>query len=164
MAASSLEDDSWRNELEKFKGIQKLNSKLKSLRFRYQTFTAAFAKAIFENCPLVPFDNKKAENLQIKLADYIHVYTKSDEDFLYQSEYVKEGIKVINESLCYLESSCALSEGYYLQGILDFNTLSREMKDEFNDWVNRKDENVEQLTDRLEKIRLEKNENKLTIK
>lgn len=164
MAASSLEDDSWKKELENFKGIQKLNSRLKSLRFRYQTFTVAFAEAIFENCPLVPFDYNTAETLQNKLAEYIHVYTKSDDDFLYQSEYVQQGIQLIKETLIFLENSCALSEGYYLQGIIDINTLSKEMKDEFNDWVNRKDENIKALTDRLDKIRQKNGRNKLTIK
>ncbi len=89
MAASSLDDNTWKNELDKFKGIQKLNSKLKSLKFKYQSFTSAFAKAVLENCPLLPFDYKTAENLQSKLAKYIHVYSKTDNDFLFESDYVK---------------------------------------------------------------------------
>ena len=163
MAASSLDDNSWQGELENFKGIQKLNSRLKSLRYRYQSFTSAFAEAIIENCPLIPFDYKKAEDLQSKLAKYIHVYNKADNDFLFDSQYVKEGIEIIKETLHYLENSCSNHEGSYRQGIIDFNSLSSEMRNEFNDWVNRKDEDVKALTDRLNKIREEKKMPKLKI-
>ncbi len=164
MAASSLVDESWKNELENYKGIQSLNKKLKSLRYRYQSFTSAFAEAIFENCPLIPFDYKTAEDLQSKLAKYIHVYNKADDDFLFDSQYVKEGIKIIREALYFLENSCSNHEGSYRQGIIDFNTLSPEMKNEFNDWVNRKDEDIKALTSRLNKIREEKKMPKLKIK
>ncbi len=102
MAASSLVDESWKNELENYKGIQSLNKKLKSLRYRYQSFTSAFAEAIFENCPLIPFDYKTAEDLQSKLAKYIHVYNKADDDFLFDSQYVKEGIKIIRNCLNFI--------------------------------------------------------------
>jgi len=164
MAASSLKDDSWTKELEKYKAIQKLNSKLKSLRFRYQSFTYAFAEAIIENCPLIPFDHKKADDLQNKLAKYIHVYTKSDNDFLFESEFVKEGIEVVKQSLNFLENSCSYHDGSYRQGILDFNTLCPEMRDEFNDWVNRKDEDINALTARLNRIRERNNTKKMIIK
>ena len=164
MAASSLDDETWKEELEKFKGIQKLNSKLKSLRFRYQSFTAAFAAAVFENCPLIPFDYKKAEDLQSKLAKYIHVYSKTDDDFLFESDFVKNGIETIKEVLNFLENSCSKHEGSYIQGIMNFETLSPEMRNEFNDWVSRKDEDVEALTGRLNKIREENNKKKLIIK
>ncbi len=163
MAASSLNDNSWKDELEKFKGIQKLNSKLKSLRFRYQSFTSAFAEAVFDNCPLIPFDYKTAEDLQSKLAKYIHVYNKADKDFLFESKFVKEGIKTVKSALCFLENSCANHEGSYRQGIIDFKTLSPEMRNEFNDWVSRKDEDVAALTERLNKIREEKNMPKMKI-
>lgn len=163
MAASSLKDESWKEELEKFKGIQKLNSKLKSLRFRYQSFTAAFAEAVFENCPLIPFDYKTAEDLQSKLAKYIHVYNKADEDFIFSSKFIKEGIKTIKEALYFLENSCANQDGSYSQGIIDFKTLSPEMKNEFNDWVSRKDKDVAALTKRLNEIREKKNMQKIKI-
>jgi len=63
-----------------------------------------------------------------------------------------------------LENSCSNHEGAYRQGIIDFNTLSPEMKNEFNDWVNRKDEDIKALTSRLNKIREEKKMPKLKIK
>jgi len=164
MAASSLDDSSWMDEIEKYKGIQRLNSKLKILRFRYQSFISAFAEAVFENCPLVPFDYKTAEDLQSKLAKYIHVYNKSDDDFIFESVFVKEGINTIKEALVFLENSCANYEGSYRLGIIDFNTLSPEMREEFNDWVIRKDEDIEALTHRLNKIREEKHTPKIILK
>ncbi len=144
--------------------IQKLNSKLKSLKFKYQSFTSAFAKAVLENCPLLPFDYNTAENLQSKLAKYIHVYSKTDNDFLFESDYVKEGIELVKAALHFLENSCANHEGSYRQGIIDFKTLSPEMRNEFNDWVARKDVDVKALTERIEKIRKEKNMPKMKIK
>ena len=163
MAASSLEDESWKIEVEKYKGIQKLNSKIKTLRYRYQTFSTAFSNAIFENISLIPFNYKKAEDLQAELAKYIHIYTKSDEDFKYDSKYVKDGIKLVNKTLDFLENSCSLNNGAYLQGALDINSLSKEMINEFNDWVNRKDEDLVALTERLTKIREMKNMKKIKI-
>ena len=161
MAASSLDDDSWKNELEKFKGIQKLNLKLKSLRFRYQSFTSA--EAIYENCPLVPFDYKRAEDLESKLAKYIHVYNKADSDFIFESDFVKEGIEIVKEALYFLENLCANFEGSYRQGIIDFGMLNPEMRNEFNDWVTRKDEDIKALTARLNKIREENKMPKIKI-
>lgn len=163
MAASSLEDESWKIEVERYKGIQKLNSKIKTLRYRYQTFTTAFSEAIFENISLIPFDYKKAEDLQGDLAKYIHIYTKADEDFKYDSVYVKDGIKLLDKALDFLENSCSVNNGAYFQGALDINSLSKEMRNEFNDWVNRKDEDIIALTERLTKIREKKNMEKIKI-
>jgi len=163
MAASSLENDSWMNEIEQYKGIQRVNSRLKSLRFRYQTFTAAFSDAMVENCPLVPFDFTKAEDLQSRLAKYLHVYNKSDDDFLFGSEFVQEGINIVKETLEFLENSCAKDADSYVQGIIDFETVSPEIKNEFNDWVKRKDEDVIALTNRLIKIREKSGSKKIII-
>ncbi|MCD6577688.1 MAG: hypothetical protein J7K66_06735, partial [Anaerolineaceae bacterium] len=111
-----------------------------------------------------PFDYNTAENLQSKLAKYIHVYSKTDNDFLFESDYVKEGIELVKAALHFLENSCANHEGSYRQGIIDFKTLSPEMRNEFNDWVARKDVDVKALTERIEKIRKEKNMPKMKIK
>jgi len=59
---------------------------------------------------------------------------------------------LINRTYDFLKNSCALHEDGYVQTTLDFKSLNMEMKDEFNDWVMRKDVNVEALKDRMRKI------------
>ncbi len=153
MPLSSLETNTTKAEFEKFKGINKLNKKAKTLCFRYQSFSVAFTDIFSNDIRLVPFNLRKAESLEKELANYIHIYGKNENDYLYESDFVKRGIKTVEDTLHFLESSFPLQNGYAIQGTIDFTSLHPKIKDELQDWLKRKDEDITQLKERLQKIK-----------
>ncbi|MDD4438160.1 MAG: hypothetical protein PHS04_09025 [Tissierellia bacterium] len=152
MAAHESLNTDWQDLIEKQNGIQKVNSKYKALKFRYQSFTEAFSKVILIDLPLKPFEFKKAEDFQSRLSQYIHIYTRKPEELLFEGEFIQSGIKFIKETISYLENMFTIQDGNYVFGVLNFSTLKNGFEFEFNNWLKTVDEDVEALTERLHKI------------
>lgn len=152
MAVHNSQDIKWQDFIEEYKGIQKVNAKYKALKFRYQTFTEAFSRVIIDEFSIKPFDFKKAEEIQSSLNQYIHIYTRSDEDLKYEGRFIQDGIKLIEESIHYLENLFTYHEGSYVFGVLDFSSLKNGFEIEFDRWLKTLDEDIDELTTRLKKI------------
>lgn len=152
MAAHESLNSDWQDFIEKQNGIQKVNSKYKALRFRYQSFTEAFSKVILIDLPLKPFEFKKAEDFQSKLSQYIHIYTRRNEELLYESEFMQDGVKLIEQTILFLENMFTLQDGKYVFGVLNFSSLKNGFELEFNNWLKSLDEDVEALIQRLKNI------------
>jgi len=152
MAAHESLNTDWQELIEKQNGIQKVNSKYKALRFRYQSFTEAFSKVILIDSPIKPFEFKKAEEFQSKLSQYIHIYTRKPEELLFESEFMQTGVKLIEGTIAFLENMFTIHDNNYVFGVLNFSSLKNGFEIEFNNWLNTLDEDVEALTERLHKI------------
>jgi len=165
MAAHESENKEWIELIKSFKGIQKVNSKYKGLKMRYQTFTEAFSKALIEDYPLKPFDFKAAETLQSELSQYIHIYYRQKEELDFESTFMQAGFQLIKTTLTFLENLFLKEDDGYLFGVLNFASLKDEVGYEFKDWLQRKDEDVESLTNRLIAINENRNNGqKLDVK
>jgi hypothetical protein len=149
MAAHESVNTDWQDLIEKQNGIQKVNSKYKALRFKYQTFTEAFSKVIFDDLPVKPFEFRKAEDFQSKLSQYIHIYTRTSEEIKFESEYMQNGIKLIEETISFLENMFTIRDKSYIFGVLNFASLKNGFEVEFKNWLNTLDEDVEGLIQRL---------------
>lgn|GEM_PF-6036926 len=152
MAVHNSQDIKWQDYIEEYKGIQKVNAKYKALKYRYQTFTEAFSRVIINEFSIKPFDFKKAEDIQSSLSQYIHLYSKSDADLKYEGKFIQDGIKLIEESIQYLENLFTIHDGSYVFGVLDFSSLKNGFEIEFDRWLKTLDEDVDGLTARLQKI------------
>lgn len=137
-------------------GIQKANREFHSLKFKYQTFSESFSKAVRLDLNLKLYDYKKAEELKGKLSQYIHIYSRTDQELEYASSFIQNGITEIELAIDFLKSYVTKdSTGYYF-GILDFMTIAETMKNEFETWLNSSEQNNDDLTQRLIKIVNEK--------
>lgn len=152
MAAHESLNSDWQDLIEKQNGIQKVNCKYKALRYRYQTFTEAFSKVALNDIQIKPFDFKKAEDLQSKLSQYIHIYTRRPEELLFESEFIQNGIQLIKETISYLENMFTIKDDNYVFGVLNFASLKNGFEIEFDSWLKTLDDNTEALTERLKKI------------
>jgi hypothetical protein len=149
MAAHKSLNLEWADLIETYKGIQRVNAKYNSLKYRYQTFTAAFSNALSVDLPLKPFQYKKSEEFLSRLAQYIHIYSTKPDDLQFESIYMQSGINLIKEFIAFLENMFPIVDGSYIYGIIDFSTLKHGMDVEFQNWLKETDENIEALTDRL---------------
>jgi hypothetical protein len=149
IAANNSLDLTWQDLITEYKGIQKVNSKYKALKFKYQTFTEAFSKVINSEFTIKAFDFKRAEALQDKLSQYIHLYTRETEQLSYGSEFIQAGLKLIEGTIPFLENMFTLHNDNYAFGILDFSSLKNGFEVEFQNWLKSVDENVDALTERL---------------
>ncbi len=143
--------------IKKHHGIQKANKEFNALKFKYQTFSESFSKAVRPDLNLKPYDYKKAEDLKGKLSQYIHIYSRTDQELEYASSFIQNGFIEIQSAIDFLKSYVTSdSNGYYF-GILDFMTIAEPMKNEFISWLSSSEQNNDDLTQRLIKIVNEKN-------
>ncbi len=132
-------------------GLSKGNNKYKALKYKYQSFSEALTKVILD-FSLKIYDYKTSADLQSQLADYIHIYTRTPDEIKFDSDYIQAGIVVIKEALSFVKSFYVKKDDGYIFGIVNFNTLSKPMKDEFERWKNDVSEDVDSLYLRIKKI------------
>lgn len=113
-------------------GIRRSNDKYKSLKYRFQTFSEAIGR--LAHLPIKAFDYKKAEELENDLGEYVHTYTRSQSDMNFDSDFIKNGLKKVEESLQFVKSYFVQQNGNNVFGILNFSTLTGEYKTEFDNW------------------------------
>lgn len=158
MIASYSSNEDFIEIIKKKNGIQKTNSNYKVLKYRYQTFSEAFTIALIDTISIKPFDLKKAEEIQNNLSQYIHIYTRTPEELIFNSSFIQEGISLIINSITNLEKSFEIKDNNYVLGTIIFDSLSGGIKSEFLRWLDSKDEDTDALTKRLIEININENQ------
>jgi len=163
MAASGTETEKFLKETRGKTGIRQTNKKYKTLKYRYQSFSSAATKAIFERGSLNKFDYKKSEEYCDKLSQYIHTYSRMPEDMIFESDFINFGIDLIKECINYLMTEFfVLIDGGLTYGVFEFTSLTPSVKMEFEKWLTGVDENEEALLQRLIEINNRENGGKKT--
>ena len=150
----STEKDEWEalSQMARGKhGLTKSNNKYKALKYRYQTFSEAIAKVLLD-FELKIYDYKSSENLQTKLSEYIHIYTRTPKELEYKSEFIQNGIKTTNEAIAFIKNYYIFRDSGYVFGILNFSTLSPSMRNELEKWKASVSEDTADLFKVLKKI------------
>ena len=132
-------------------GLDKTNSKYKSLNYRYQTFSEAISKVLLA-VELKIFNYKVSDELKQKLSEYLHTYTKSPDELLYESEFIQNGVKSVSETLSFITSYYTKTIKGYVIGIMNFSSLSSSMRTEFESWKKDVSEDTKGLYDILKEI------------
>ncbi len=145
------------DNIKKHHGIQKANKEFNALKFKYQTFSESFSKAVRPDLNLKLYDYKKAEDIKGKLSQYIHIYSRTDQELEFESSFIQSGFIEIQSAIDFLKSYVSTDNNGYYYGILDFMTIAEPMKNEFLTWLNSSEQNNDDLTQRLIKIVNEKN-------
>lgn len=138
--------------IKKRHGINKANKKFSALKFRYQTFTEAFAKAVKPELKLNFFNFKESETLKENLSQYLHLYSRMDNELEFDSDFIQNGFIHIKATKDFLESYFTKDLNGFYFGVLDFTTINESMKSEFNNWLGASEQNNETLTKRLIEI------------
>lgn len=131
-------------------GIRRSNDKYKALKYRFQTFSEAIGK--LADLPIKAFDYKKAEELENDLGEYVHTYTRSQSDMNFDSDFIKNGIKKVEESLQFVRSYFVKDNENYVFGCLNFSTLTGAYKTEFDNWKSGATTDRENLYNKLVEI------------
>jgi len=131
-------------------GIRRSNDNYKSLKYRFQTFSEAIGK--LANLPIKAFDYKKAEELENDLGEYVHTYTRSQSDMNFESDFIQNGLKKVEESLQFVKSYFIQENGNNVFGILNFSTLTGDYKTEFDNWKTGVSTDTVKLYNRLVEI------------
>jgi len=98
------------------------------------------------------YDYRKAEEIKGKLSQYIHIYSRSDQELEFESSFIQSGFVEIQSAIDFVKIYVSLDNNGYYYGILDFMTIAEPMKNEFLSWLNSSEQNNDELTERLIKI------------
>jgi hypothetical protein len=139
------------NDIKKKHGIQKANMKYNALKFKYQTFSEAFSQVVKPELTLKAFNYSKSEKIKAKLSQYLHIYSRTDEELAFESSFIQQGYSDVQSGIDFLLDYFSIDENGYYFGILDFETLSESLRNEFASWLNSSEQNIEGLTERLKK-------------
>ncbi len=132
-------------------GITKTNKEYKGLKYRYQTFSEAFVRVITD-LNLKVYNYKQSEYMQDQVSEYLHVYTKTEEEMHFDSAFIQEGVLLIQSVVEFIKNYYVLHDGTYVFGLLNFSTLNGGIKEEFEKWKSGVDEDAEALYLRLKAI------------
>jgi len=138
--------------IKKHHGIQKANKEFNALKFKYQTFSESFSKAVRPDLNLKTYDYKKSEDIKGKLSQYIHTYSRTDQELEFESSFIQSGFNEIQSAMDFIKSFVTIDNNGYYYGILDFMTIAEPMRNEFLTWLNSSEQNNDDLTQRLIKI------------
>lgn len=145
--------DEWMNLISGYKGIDKANNKYKSLKFKVQTFTEAFAKT-FTEFPLKAFDFRMASDYESKLADYIHLYYRCENDLKFESDFMQKGIDLIKELIDFLKNLFMEFQNNYIFGVVDIRSLMNGAVEVFKDWLNNKSTDTSIIENELSSLKI----------
>lgn len=115
-------------------GINKVNDKLKSLKYKYQIFY----KVVCETAGRLgnPFDFSRSASLKEKLSDYVNTHTRTPDELMFGSDYLKSASGIIQESIDFLEPASNKDKNSYTLQNLSIVTLNDEDKGIFDRWKN----------------------------
>ncbi|MFL5762931.1 MAG: hypothetical protein ACJ77K_03245 [Bacteroidia bacterium] len=129
-------------------GLEVANKELKSLKSKFQYFYQAVCEIC--NVPGTYFDMKKSRDLQYRLSQYLHTYTRTQEEITFGSEFMNAAAVVIDETLKFIDDSLRDGESYTLQCI-EIAKIPAEDKLLLEEWKNSTKMTYEELKERLQK-------------
>lgn len=152
-AVKEIQTEEFLRDIRGKNGIDQANKKYKNLKYRYQSFSSAATKAIFDEGCLMKYDLKKSDQFCNNLAQYIHAYTQNPEDMVFGSHFINSGIELIEKSIDYLIAEFfVIIDGGLTYGVFDFQSFPPSVKKEFENWLKAVDEDEEALIKRLIEI------------
>jgi hypothetical protein len=98
------------------------------------------------------YDFKKAEEIKGTLSQYLHIYSRTDQELEFDSTFIQESLSVIQLAIDFLKNYFSKDINGYYFAVLDFMTLVEPMKIEFLSWLNSTEQDNEKLTERLNNI------------
>lgn len=133
-------------------GIHKANKKFNSLKHRYQLFTESYVKAIGPKLNFKAYDYKKAEKIKGELSQYIHIYSRTDEELYFDSEFINDGFSLIKKTKVFVSDCICYTPDGYILCVLDYSSLREPFRSELYAWVTSNEKSNATLTESLSAI------------
>ncbi|MAQ40688.1 hypothetical protein [Mesonia oceanica] len=128
-------------------GIDRVNNKVGSLKFKYQQFLQAV-------CEILDIDNefydyKKSKNLQHELSTYIHSYYLINVEIKYQSAYMQKCLELILKVINFVKSSMPYKDGTYTMLGMEIASMPVEDRIILDEWKTSTKMTYEELKEML---------------
>ncbi len=89
--------------------------------------------------------------LKTRLSNYVHTYTRTNEELHFNSDYLKTASKLINETINFIEYSLNRKGNSYLLQNICISTLNDQDKKILTDWKSGKIRDEDALKEILKK-------------
>ncbi|WP_282056034.1 hypothetical protein [Maribacter luteus] len=128
-------------------GIDRVNTQVGSLKFKYQHFLQAVCEIFDINNEF--YDYKKSKKLQHELSTYIHSYYLIDVEIKYQSTYMQKCLELILEVIRFVKTSMPYEDGVYTMLGMEISSMPEEDKLILEEWKTSTKMTYEELKENL---------------
>lgn len=139
----AIGEEKWehnKNLFEKIKGIENVfkksddDSSIKKTIGKYLSFLSVLMESAKLPYQPICYSFDDAQKLKNELNSYCHLYMRTNDDFIYNSNYINSGKRTINNCFAYLNKCKIITEnGVVLVGV-EINTFSSSMRTIYENW------------------------------
>ncbi|WP_197474570.1 hypothetical protein [Tenacibaculum ovolyticum] len=113
-------------------GIDRVNSKIGSLKHKYQFFLQAICEIL--GVSNERYDYKKSKDLQYKVSTYIHSYHMNDSELQYNSDNMQNCLNLIIEVDSFIKSSMPYKNGTWTMLGMEISSMPKNDREIFEEW------------------------------
>lgn len=130
------ERDELRGVMKPKNGIEKSNSKNKSLNLKLQEFMEVLSEVESFPASFPIFKFSECKDIQTRLSQYVHSYTRLESEVVFDSNYIQNGVTVINEAIEFAKLNLvdnSEKQTYYIINV-EINSLPSWVSEILTDW------------------------------
>ena len=133
-SVASSEREELRESMRPRHGINKANNQIKGLKLKLQEFGEAIGQSGGFSFPVYSFS--ESEKIQDILSQYIHSYTRLEQEMQFGSNYINTAISAIDDAIRFASDNLIYNEfrGTYILINFEMNSLPNWAKIILNDW------------------------------
>jgi len=113
-------------------GIDRVNSTIGSLKYKYQFFLQAICEIL--DVSNQRYDYKKSKDLQYKVSTYIHSYHMNDSELQYSSDNMQNCLNLIIEVDSFIKSSMPYKNGTWTMLGMELSSMPKNDRKVFEEW------------------------------
>ena len=128
-------------------GIDRVNNKVGSLKYKYQFFLQAICEVL--EISNERFDYKKSKELQYQLSNYIHSYHIDNPDLEFKSENMQKCLHLIIEVDRFIKSSMPYENGTWTMLGMEISSMPEKDREVLDEWKISSNMTYEELKEKL---------------
>lgn len=130
-------------------GIDRVNSKVGSLKYKYQFFLQAICEIL--GIGNERFNYKTSKDLQYKVSTYVHSYHMNDSDLKYNSDNMQNCLILILEVDGFIKSSMPYKNGTWTMLGMEISSMTENDREIFEEWKVSNKMTYDELKEKLSK-------------
>jgi len=130
-------------------GIDRVNSKVGSLKYKYQFFLQAICEILGINNER--YDYKKSKDLQYLLSTYIHSYHMDNPELEFNSVSMQKCLNLIIEVDKFIKSSMPYENGTWTMLGMEISSMPEKDREVLDEWKISTNMTYDQLKEKLSK-------------
>jgi hypothetical protein len=128
-------------------GIDRVNSKVGSLKYKYQFFLQAICEILDVNNER--YDYKKSKELQYLLSSYIHSYHMNNSELVFNSDSMQKCLNLILEVDKFIKSSMPYKNGTWTMMGMEISSMPEKDREVLEEWKIATNMTYDQLKEKL---------------